>query len=102
MTALQARTCVCGRWVQIKKYTSSSESLIDAISQVSIPAKNFDELLKHPLHPSSAILPPECMDLYLKDPPIFGNISFIVQAVTKGGSTEQWSRYGKNEFPLLT
>jgi len=56
---------------------------------VSIPARNFEELLKHPLNPSNAILPPEGMDLYLKDPPVFGHVSFIVQAVKKGEPTEQ-------------
>jgi len=56
--------------------------------QVSIHARNFDELLKHPLDLSNAILPPEGMDRYLKDPPIFEHISLIVQAVRKSEFTE--------------
>ena len=40
------------------------------------------------------------MDLYLKDPPIFGHISFIVEAVIKGESTERRLRHRKVNIPL--
>jgi len=32
------------------------------------------------------------MDLYLKDLPVFGHISFIVEAVRKGKYAEQWTQ----------
>ena len=40
------------------------------------------------------------MDLYLKDPPIFGHISFIVEAVIKGESAERRLRHRKLNLPL--
>jgi len=40
------------------------------------------------------------MDLYLKDLPILGNISFIVEVVTKGESSHQRAQYKKTNFRL--
>jgi len=38
------------------------------------------------------------MDLYLKDPPVFGHISFIVEAVIKGEYAENGHNKWKRTF----
>ena len=40
------------------------------------------------------------MHLYLKELPILGNISFVVEVVTKGECSEQRAQYKKTNFRL--